>query len=172
MIAEMLGNEAPEAQDMFASVELDSLSETLNMLDHPEDPLELDHQVSGEDDSRYLSDAVSGYTASRYTSGTTDSQDLAIVFAAYQGSRNVEGRGRMFRVDDGSGNTYHSMQVVSAFLAYKLDPELQRRMPGLDLHFRPDDGTTAYDVVNHYRCKNEGDGEEENIEVEGFAYGG
>jgi hypothetical protein len=72
----------------------------------------------------------------------------------------------MFGVTGSSGEAYHSMQVVCAFLRYKLDPELQRRMPGLDIHFRPDDGTTSFDIHSQYRRRRP---DEEEIEAD-FCY--
>lgn len=118
------------------------------------DDLPLD-DVHDNQESKYAKGT--GRTGQSYRPGGSGlpGEDMSILFSAYNGSRNVESRGRMFRVADGQGGNYHSMQVVCAFLRYKLDPEMQRKMPGLDIHFRPDDGTTSFDIKSQYHRKNE-----------------
>lgn len=83
-----------------------------------------------------------------------ETDTVSIIWKAAEAVNNVESRGRVFRVEkaDGSG-TYHSVDVLYAFISYKLDPEIQRKMPGIDITFRPDDKSTAFEMINHYRKK-------------------
>ncbi|MDP7078536.1 MAG: hypothetical protein QF415_01505 [Candidatus Undinarchaeales archaeon] len=154
-----------------ASMEPEGDRERNELFDPPEehffsaryDNLPLD-DVHDTRESKYAKGAGNSGQSYRPGGSGLPGEDISILFSAYNGSRNVESRGRMFRVDDGQGGKYHSMQVVCAFLRYKLDPEMQRKMPGLDIHFRPDGGGTAYDIKSQYHRKNE---EEEDF---GYAW--
>ena len=77
----------------------------------------------------------------------------SIITSAISIAENVESRGRLFNVKKSNGDTYHTVEVLYAFISYKLDPEIQRKMPGIEIVFRPDDHNTSFDIHNPYRKK-------------------
>lgn len=79
-----------------------------------------------------------------------DNPDLELLFSIVGHSHGDMAMGRIFNIKKDNGENYFVYEVVGAFIRYKLDPELQRKMPGLEFGLASESSTTCYRIYSQY----------------------
>lgn len=173
--------ELAEIIDSDAGFESDSSIDVLDFAFdvgefHETQDFSLDNDHYASSGGSYVSSGSNNYGRSNSSdiSEFDGAHELSIVWSAYSGSRNVEGAGRMFKVSKNDADGYHhASNVAYAFIRQKLDPEMHRKMPGLNIVYTGRDGFSCFEMENSYGSRglsayhdDEDDFEEEELEIE------